>query len=256
MISVLISRLRRLLTLALLLGPAALHAQSRRAAPKEYVIVHGAWGGGWDWKAVDSALTARGHHVHRVSLTGLGERVHLASSDIRLQTHILDVVNTIRFENLHNVILVGHSYGGMVVTGAADQIADRIRHVVYVDAFLPDSGESLAMLAGPAFNTMMTSSTRDGMIVPGWVAADAPAPKDVPHPLKTLTDTIALTNPAARRLPGRYILTIDKGATTDSFSASAERAAARSFRVDTLITDHTPERSAIPALVRLLAGVR
>ncbi|MCC7054397.1 MAG: alpha/beta hydrolase [Gemmatimonadaceae bacterium] len=251
------SRVRSLATLALLLAPAALTAQARRAAaPKEYVIVHGAWGGGWDWKAVDSALTARGHHVHRVTLTGLGERVHLASPQVGLQTHISDVVNTIRFENLRDVILVGHSYGGMVITGAADQAADRVRRVVYVDAFLPDSGESLAMLAQAEFNQMVASSARDGMIVPGWVPADAPAPKDVPHPLKTLSDTLVLTNPAARRIPGHYILTIDKGATTDSFSPSAARAAARAFRVDTLVTDHTPERSAIPALVRLLLAAR
>ncbi len=245
------------LALALLLLPGTVVAQRRAAAAaKTYVIVHGAWGGGWDWRAVDSALTRRGHRVHRVTLTGLGERVHLASADIGLQTHILDVVNTIRFENLRNVILVGHSYGGMVVTGAADQIADRIRNVVYVDAFLPDSGESAAMLAGDGFNQMVAASAKDGMIVPAWVKPTDALPTDVPHPLRTLTDTLRLTNPAARALPAHYILTIDKGATTDSFSPSADRAAARKWPVDTLITDHTPERSAIPALVRILHGVR
>ena len=248
---------RRLAALALLIAPVTLTAQARRAAtPKEYVIVHGAWGGGWDWKAVDSALTARGHHVHRVTLTGLGERVHLASTSVGLQTHIMDVVNTIRFENLRDVILIGHSYGGMVITGTADAIPDRVRRVVYVDAFLPDSGESLAMLAQAEFNQMVASSVKDGLIVPSWVKPDAEAPKDVPHPLKTLSDTLILVNPAARRIPGSYILTIDKGATSDSFSPMAARAATRAFTVDTLITDHTPERSAIPALVRLLLSAR
>jgi hypothetical protein len=88
--------------------------------------------------------------------------------------------------------------------------------------------------------------------VPAWVPPNAPAPTDTPHPLKTLTDTLHLTNTASRQLAGHYILTIDKGATEDAFSFYAKRAATRRFPVDTLITDHTPERSAIPALVDLL----
>jgi pimeloyl-ACP methyl ester carboxylesterase len=250
-----ISRLR-LFTLALALLPGALTGQSRRASPRTYVIVHGAWGGGWDWRAVDSALTKRGNHVYRVTLTGLGERVHLANPSIGLGTHITDVVNTIRFENLHDVILIGHSYGGMVITGVADQIPDRIHRLVYVDAFLPDSGESTAMLAGTGFNNMVTASARDGMIIPAWVPADAPAPKDVPHPLKSLLDTLMLVNPAGRQLAVNYILTMDEGATTDGFSASADRAIARKFPIDTLITGHTPERTKIPELVRILLRVK
>jgi pimeloyl-ACP methyl ester carboxylesterase len=248
----------RQLALTLCLTPAILLAQPRRAQarPQTYVIVHGAWGGGWDWRRVDSALTRRGHHVYRVTLTGLGERTHLANANIGLSTHISDVVNTVRFEELKDVILVGHSYGGMVITGAADQIPDRIKRVVYVDAFVPDSGESMAALAGQGFNGMVASSTKDGLVVPAWVPADAPAPKDVPHPLKTMTDTLVLINPAARRLAVHYILTMDKGATVDGFSPSAKRAADRGWPVDTLITDHTPERSAVPELVRLLLRKR
>ncbi len=249
----------RQIVLALCVTPAVLLAQPRRAArvaPQTYVIVHGAWGGGWDWRRVDSALTRRGHHVYRVTLTGLGERAHLANANIGLDTHITDVVNTVLFEQLSNVILIGHSYGGMVITGAADRMPERIRRVVYVDAFLPDSGESMALLAGEGFNGMVASSTKDGLIVPSWVRADEPPPKDVPHPLKTMTDTLVLTNPAARRLAAHYILTMDEGATTDGFSPSAKRAADRGWRVDTLRTDHTPERSAVPALVRLLLRSR
>jgi len=240
------------IALASLLLPAAVAAQARRGPPREYVIVHGAWGGGWDWKAVDSALSARGHRVHRVTLTGLGERAHLATAQIGLQTHIMDVVNTIRFEELRNVILVGHSYGGMVITGVADQASDRVSRVVYVDAFLPDSGESLALLAGAGFNALVQQSARDGLIVPGWVPANAPPPTDVPHPMKTLTDTLHLSVPAARRIAGHYVLTMDPGAASDDFSPSAVRAQGRGFLMDTLRTGHTPERSAVPALVRLL----
>ena len=248
----------RIRQLVLLVGltPGLLFAQRARPHKRTYVIVHGAWGGGWDWRGVDSALSARGNRVYRVTLAGLGDKVHLASPSIGLATHVSDVVNTICFENLRDVILVGHSYGGMVITGAADQVADRIHRLVYVDAFLPDSGESLATLAGAGFNQMVTANARDGMIVPPWVPADAPPPKDVPHPLKTMLDTLVLTNPAGRALPVNYILTMNKGATSDDFSPSADRAIARNFPIDTLITDHTPERSAIPGLVRILLRVR
>jgi pimeloyl-ACP methyl ester carboxylesterase len=154
------------------------------------------------------------------------------------------------------VILIGHSYGGMVITGAADQVADRIHRLVYVDAFLPDSGESMQMMVGQGFADMVKANLHDGLIVPPWVKPDAPAPKDVPHPVKTTTDTLVLTNPAGRAVPVHYILTMDPGATSDGFSPSADRAIARKFPIDTLITDHTPERSKIPALVRLLLRVK
>jgi pimeloyl-ACP methyl ester carboxylesterase len=108
-----------------------------------YVLVHGAWGGSWCWKRVRRSLQARGHEVFTPTLTGVGERSHLLSKQVNLSTHIADVVNLVRWENLSNVVLVGHSYGGCVVNGAADQIADRIRALVYVDAFVPDSGQCL-----------------------------------------------------------------------------------------------------------------
>src|SRR4029077_10581884 len=106
-----------------------------------YVIVHGAWGGGWDWKQVDQLLSADGHKVYRPTLTGQGERSHLASTNIDLDTHIQDIVNVILWEDLHDVVLVGHSYGGMVITGVADRVPDRIKHIIYVDALLPEDGE-------------------------------------------------------------------------------------------------------------------
>ena len=108
-----------------------------------YVLVHGAWGGSWCWKGIRRALQARGHEVFTPTLSGVGERSHLLSKQLDLHTHIADVVNLIRWEELSDVVLCGHSYGGCVVTGAADQIADRIRALVYVDAFVPDSGQSL-----------------------------------------------------------------------------------------------------------------
>ena len=111
--------------------------QSLLAEVHTFVIVHGAWGGGWAFREVDDMLTAQGHKVYRPTLTGQGERVHLASKDVGLETHIDDVVNTILYEELNDIILVGHSYGGMVVTGVADRIPERISHLIYLDATTP-----------------------------------------------------------------------------------------------------------------------
>ena len=110
------------------------------------VIVHGAWGGAWAFKKVDAMLRQKGFDVYRPQLTGQGDRVHLARPDIGLNTHIDDVVNMILYEDLHDIILVGHSYGGMVITGVADRVPDRIRRLVYDDAFAPNDGESVMSL--------------------------------------------------------------------------------------------------------------
>ncbi len=247
--------LRALVLLAAGLSLGCSAAQAPAKPGSTYVIVHGAWGGGWDWRAMDSLLTAQGNRVHRVTLTGLGERVHLASRDIGLTTHINDVVNSITWEGLKDVVLVGHSYGGMVITGTADRIPDRIRALIYIDAFLPESSESVLHLTGDQGATFFSANTKDGLIVPPWVTAEMPIPKDVPHPLKTFADTLKLANAAARNIKGSYILTIEKGATRDDFSLHADRAKARGWPVHQLTADHVPERSARAELLQLLLQV-
>ena len=173
------------------------------------VIVHGAWGGGWAFREVDSILTSNGYPVYRPTLTGLGEREHLAGPGVNLGTHIEDVTNMILFEELSDIVLLGHSYGGMVVTGVADRVPGRIRHLVYLDAFLPNNNENVMDLTGdPSWIEQMT---RGDLVVPSWVKSDQPPPKDVPHPLHSLTESIVLTNLAARDIPGTYILTVEKG---------------------------------------------
>ena len=107
-----------------------------------FVLVHGAWHGGWCWQRVTSALQAQGHRVHAVTLTGLGERAHLLSPAITLDTHINDVINLIEAEELDDVILAVHSYAGMIGTAVADRLTQRLRHLVYVDAVVPKPGES------------------------------------------------------------------------------------------------------------------
>jgi pimeloyl-ACP methyl ester carboxylesterase len=113
-------------------------ANETAAAARTFVLVHGAWHGGWCWRRVADRLERRGHKVYTPTLTGLGERVHLLTASVDLNTHITDVVNVIKFEDLKNIILVGHSYGGCIISGVAEQMLPAIASIVFVDAFLPE----------------------------------------------------------------------------------------------------------------------
>jgi len=232
-------------------------AKPEGAAKPTIVIVHGAWGGSWAWRKVEGLLRDKGFDVHRVQLTGLGERVHLARPDVSLSTHIDDVVNTILYEDLHDVILLGHSYGGMVITGVADRIPDRIRRLVYVDAFVPSDGESVVSIVGTR-GDWLKQMTKGDYIVPPWVRPEQPPPHDVPQPLKTFTEPLVLKNKDALKLPGTYILTVDKGkeAKDDDFWVHSQRAKERGWPVEQLTADHNAQWSAPEALVEILARIR
>ena len=136
-------------------------ASTRKAAT--YVLVHGGGHGGWCYQKVARRLRTMGHEVHTPTMTGLGERAHLMAPDIDLDLQIEDIVALLRFEGLREVILVGHSYGGMVITGVADRAADRVGHVVYLDAANPEDGQSLEDVAGP----MMSLARQAGRTVDG-----------------------------------------------------------------------------------------
>jgi pimeloyl-ACP methyl ester carboxylesterase len=237
-------------------GVARVEAQiANLARPKPtIVIVHGAWGGGWAFKQVDGLLRDKGYNVYRPTLTGQGERVHLASPEVGLTTHIMDVVNVILFEDLHDVILVGHSYGGMVITGVAERVPDRIKKLIYLDAFVPEDGESVNSLVGDRA-AGLKPMIKDGLIVPLWVKPDQKPPKDVPQSLKTFTEPIVLKNPAARQLPATYILTVEKGkeAKDDDFASQAARARAKGWPVLQLEANHNAQWSAPQALVEMLS---
>jgi pimeloyl-ACP methyl ester carboxylesterase len=135
-----------------------------------YVLVHGAWHGSWCWKRVRKALQTAGHDVFTPTLTGVGERSHLNSAGVSLSTHIADVANLIRWEELSDVILCGHSYGGCVISGAADRIPDRIRALVYLDAFVPEDGDALTAMLPPGQAQGMRQAAEDG-----WKVAPIPA---------------------------------------------------------------------------------
>ena len=163
-------------------------------AKRNFVLVHGAWHGGWCWRRVSDILTGRGHRVFTPSLTGLAERSHLLSESVNLSTHIADVVNLLRWEELDDILLCGHSYGGLVVTGAADRAPERIASLVYLDAFVPENGQAmreittrqlpqtLAVPPVPAAAFMVNEKDR------AWVDRQC-----TPHPNGTLNEKIALS---------------------------------------------------------------
>lgn len=164
-----------------------------------YVLVHGAWSGAHDMRHVRSRLWRAGHDAFTPTLTGLGERSHLTSPQIDLSTHIQDVVNLVCYEDLTDIVLAGHSYGGIVVTGAIDQLADRIAHLVYIDAFVPADGESLTSIgSGPPRPSGLGAPFT---VPPPERSFEDPAeaafivPRRTPHPVRTLTEPVHLARP-------------------------------------------------------------
>jgi pimeloyl-ACP methyl ester carboxylesterase len=220
--------------------PATSAPPSPAKSKSTFVIVHGAWAGGWEHKKLAEALEADGNKVYRVTLTGQGERSHLASPNVDLSLHIQDVVNLIEWEDLHDVVLVGHSYGGMVVTGVADRIPSRLKHVIYLDAFLPENGEST--------NTSMDTPgvpPRHLPAVNGFVSigdeSSKPVPHIVPQSEKTFTEPIKLEHQdVARAIPTTFILTVDPGKTPeeDMFFRYYQRAKARGWKTETMVGPH------------------
>jgi len=170
-----------------------------------FVLVHGAWGGSYAWRRFANMLRADGHEVYTPSLTGLGERSHLGGPDVNLTTNLTDVENVFKYEGLSDVVLVGHSYGGMVVTGLADRIPELISHLIYSDAFLPRDGETCFDLGG--------AGGREGArIEDGWKVMSAPqdlqnaTPEQIrqanlraPQPIGTLTEPVSLKTPLEGR---------------------------------------------------------
>jgi pimeloyl-ACP methyl ester carboxylesterase len=186
----------------------------------QFVLVHGAWHGAWCWARVLPLLRAAGHAAHAVTLTGVGERAHLLSADIRLATHFQDVLNLIACEELDDVVLVGHSYGGIVITGVAEALQQQrpglLRHLVYVDASAPHSGESWSsphapeVVAGRVAAALKTS----GLSIPppdagvfGLEGADRDwvNRRMTPQPFGLYQDSLAFDEARVASLPRTFI---------------------------------------------------
>ena len=182
-----------------------------------FVLVHGADIGGWCWRWVTPHLRRAGHDVYTPTLTGHGERVHLASPHVDLDTHIEDVVNVLRYEDLTDVVLVGYSYGGMVAAGVADRLPKRIAHLVYLDSDVPRDGETSVPPNRHAARQVLARDHGDGWRVPPAAAgvdallAELPeeqrrwiAARLAPHMLETWAQPIRLAG-AAAAIPTTYI---------------------------------------------------
>ena len=171
----------------------------------DFVLVHGTWGGGWQWRPVAERLRAGGHRIFTPTLTGLGERAHLVTPATTLDTHIDDIANVIAWEELRDVALVGTSYGGLVIAGVADRMAERIRTLVFLDAALPQEGRCMLDLVPPERRATVERLARDeggGHLVPTSLVLDTGIADEreraaylacmSPHPLRSLTQAVQL----------------------------------------------------------------
>ena len=214
-----------------------------------YVLVHGGGHGGWCYQRVARMLRSAGHEVYAPSMTGLAERSHLLGPHVDLDLHIQDIVALLHYEDLKDVILVGHSYGGMVITGVADRAADRVGRVVYLDAATPVDGQSLVDVAGPIIEAVRPyGQTIDGVelvLLPGPGAGalyGVTDPGDLAwmeerltgHPWKCFEQPLKLTNEAAfNALPKYHIVCTSTLATRDEDLMREAREAGRLWDIDT-----------------------
>ena len=214
-----------------------------------YVLVHGGAHGGWCYQRVARILRSAGHEVYAPTMTGLGERSHLLSPDIDLDLHIRDIVAVLQYEDLHDVILVGHSYGGMVITGVADRAAERVGRLVYLDAANPVNGQSLVDVAGP----VILATRPAGQVVDGVELVLLPAPgagafygvtdpEDVAwmderlrgHPWRCFEQPLELHNEAALwAIPQYHVVCTSTLATRDPELMDRARAEGRLWDIDT-----------------------
>jgi pimeloyl-ACP methyl ester carboxylesterase len=232
--------------LALLAGCFVLASGAGAATADKhtFVLVHGATAGAWEWKKTGGFLAADGHTVHRATLTGLGERMHLNSPDVDLRMHIDDVVNLILFEDLKDVVLTGHSYGGMVITGVMDRVPERIKHVVFLDAAVPEDGMSLWDHFGGT-GPQDPERFKDGFMQVPWVKPDTKPPHSVKHSIKCFSQPVSYKNPAALKLPVTYVAFVPKDKSAEERAkndTSWQRAVARGWTIRTFPGGHVAQQ--------------
>jgi pimeloyl-ACP methyl ester carboxylesterase len=234
-----------------------------------FVLVHGGFHGGWCWSRVAAHLRAAGHEVYTPTLTGLGERAHLATPETGLDIHIRDVLGVLEFEDLRDVILVGHSMAGMVVTGVAERDPDRLAHLVYLDADVPRDGESSLDcngLRGEARAAFVARAESDGRLRPrprehpwgitqpedvAWVNS-----KITPHPIKAFSDPVRVTD--ADRFAGRRTFVLcfeDKDAASAEVQTAMRVQAEPGWRYRELATGHDAMITTPRELAELLLEV-
>ena len=223
-----------------------------------FLVAHGAWAAGWAWKKMHPLMNTMGHRFITPTYTGLGERVHLSGPSIDLETHIQDILGVIEYEELLDFILIGHSYGGMVATGVADRVGDRISRLVYLDAFVPKDGQSLFDLVSKENrerSIKLADSKGEGWLVPpNPMPADTPEedrrwaePKRVSLPIKTVQQPLRLIHDPLP-MPISYIY-----CTRDNtFEPFARRAREEGWDYHEMDSSHNPHITCAEVLMGLL----
>ncbi|ELP62578.1 alpha/beta fold hydrolase [Streptomyces turgidiscabies] len=229
-----------------------------------FVLVHGAWHGGWAWQRVTRALREAGHDVHAPTLTGVSDRAHLAGPAVGLSTHVQDVVALIEAYDLDDVVLVGHSYAGQVVTGVADRLPHRLARRVYLDAFVGQDGDAAIDLlpetvaghyresvAGPGFGWLIPVRSLTVLGVTDQSDLDWLTPRLTPHPWLGYTEPLRLTG-AGESVPATYVECTDW---MRVFQPHAEKAAALGWPVHHIATGHEAMVTAPEELAGLLLAI-
>ena len=233
------------------------------SAAKIFLVCHGAWSAGWAWKKMHPLMQAAGHRLVTPTYTGLGERVHLADPSIDLETHIQDMLNVIKYEDLRDIVLLGHSYGGMVATGVADRARDRIAQLIYLDAFVPHDGQSLFDTNEPVRQPMQDAAKKgDGWRVPPMTPPPDTSPADlewltarrVDMPIKCFETRLKLSG-GELTLPRSYIYAT-RIPPADTFGQFARRTRSEAgWRYYEIDASHAPNVTAPEALMALLQKI-
>ncbi|MEM9632307.1 MAG: alpha/beta fold hydrolase [Pseudomonadota bacterium] len=236
--------------------------------PRNFVLVHGAWHGGWCWSRVAEILCSRGHRVTAPTQTGLGERSHLLTDSITLQTFVDDIIQHVNFEELNEVVFVGHSYGGISITGVADQMPGCVSKLIFLDAVLLDSGETwfdflpteviekrkeLAMETSGGLSVPPPSAEAFGVQRPDDIAFLAS--RLTPHPINTYRTNLTLENRIGNGLPASYVSCTEPR--FDPVTVSLNRAQDFGWPITQIATGHdamVTEPQAVADLLEELAG--
>ncbi|MFK0255139.1 alpha/beta fold hydrolase [Streptomyces sp. NPDC090445] len=215
-----------------------------------YVLVPGAWHGAWTFEPLARELRRAGHEAYPLTLTGLGSRKHLLTASVNLDTHIDDVVNLLADEDVTDAVLVGHSYGGMVVTGAADRVPDRVKGLVYVDAMVPEDGQSTWSLVSDNERAWYLDGTGEN----GYTSAPLPFfdPRATPHPLASLLQAIRLEGDLGRFAAKSYVYAT-QWPTPSPFTGLYERLSGLpDWRTHAVDSGHNVMRDAPEELLKVL----
>ncbi|AEM59171.1 esterase (plasmid) [Haloarcula hispanica N601] len=220
---------------------------------QQFVLVPGAWLGGWCWKYLHPLLREEGHEVYTPTLTGLGEREHLSHCEVDLETHITDIVNVLEYNDLTDVVLLGHSYAGLVVTGVAERVPERLKHMVYLDALIPMNDDPVSAAEFYPLDEWKTMEAAAEDHAGGWPLPDDHSgwvgisdedtewmrEKAVPHPLDTFRQQVNVGTPDVS-LPTSYILCTQSGMDGSTLDMIRQLCEQREWQLGELDTGHWP----------------